>query len=158
VALQCDFAFSNKCCPDIALFVSDDLAFLVGFGFWQAESKDNDEDGRASTEPEEWTPSVRCGVHKTSCESSRQQVPKSIALLQHSRNQTTSFLWTIFQGCCGSITVQPAHCNSEQCSAGKELFVSLTETGPEFENDEKKIIDHEGPFSSISIRCETERN
>ena len=125
---QCNFPFGNKCLPDIALLVSDRVTFYVCIGLRQAESEDDNQNGRAGAEPEEWAPAVRSGVDKTSRKCRGQKIAERIALLQHARNDSTSFLRAILESCCSSITIQTTHCNAEKCSAGKELLVGLTKS------------------------------
>ena len=99
---------------------------------------------------------MRRRVHQTSCESSSKKITKGVALLEHARDETSGFRRTIFQSGCGSVTIKTAHGDAEECATSQELLVCLAKAGAEFETDEQDVIDHEGPFTSIPISCDTE--
>lgn len=63
MSLEGDFSFGDEGGTDVALLISDGFSFDVCLGFGEAETKDNDQDRRASTEPIERSPSMRSGVN-----------------------------------------------------------------------------------------------
>ena len=95
------------------------------------------------------------GVDKASRKSCCKKISKCIALLQHTRYQTTSKFWAIFQRSCSSISIKTTHGNTEERSASQELLVSLTETGSQLQDNEQDVVDDKWPFSSISICSKT---
>ena len=127
MALQRHLTFRNECPSDISTLISNKHALFKGIGFWKAETENDDQNWRAGAKPEERAPSVRCSVHKTSRKGCGHEISKCVTLLEHTGNDTTSFLRTIFKGCSCGIAVKPTHCNTEQGSAGKKLFVGLAE-------------------------------
>jgi hypothetical protein len=64
--LQSDFSFSDESPSNITPLISNQLPLLERIGFRQAKAENDDQNRRAGTEPEEWTPSMRCGIDKTS--------------------------------------------------------------------------------------------
>lgn len=134
------------------------LATPVGMGLGQEISDNDEDDGRASAEPEQGSPTVRRGVDQGATEGGRKQVAKRVALLEHARDHTTGLLWAVFQRRCGDVAIQTAHCNAKEGAAGQELLVCLTEARCQLQDNEQDIIDYEGPLSAIAIRCDTERD
>ena len=51
---------------------------LVNGCLREHETEENDKDGRAGTEPEEWAPAMGCGVDEASSKGRRQKVTKSV--------------------------------------------------------------------------------
>jgi hypothetical protein len=154
--LERNLSFSDESSSDITTFISNENTLLVGVGLRQAKTEDDDEDRRASTEPEEWPPSMARSVDQSSSESCRKQISKCISLLQYTRDQTTRRLGTILKSSRGSISIETAHGDTEERTAGKELFVGLAETGAELEDDEEKVVDNERPLSTVTVGSNTE--
>ena len=89
---QRNSAFSYESTSNIALRRTDSLPLSEGFGLWQAQSEDNDEDRWACTEPEQGSPAVRRGIDKTTSKHRGKEVAKSIPLLQHPAYDTSCCL------------------------------------------------------------------
>jgi hypothetical protein len=155
MSLDCDHSFGDESCTNVALLISDYLTFDVCICFWEAETEDNDQDRWASTEPVKRSPSMRSGINETSSKCCGEKVSKSITLLQHPRQKTTSLFRTVFEGCCGCVAIKTTHCDTEQSTTGEELFVGVTEAGSELQDNEEDVVDDERPFASISISSET---
>lgn len=85
-------------------------------------------------------------INQTSGKCGCEQIAKSIALLKHTRDYTTSCFWAIFKRSCSRITVQTTHCNSKERSTCKERLIGGTETGAEFQNNEKEVVDYKRPL------------
>ena len=62
VLAEGDFAFGQECACDVTLGSSESLPVTVGLCFWQAQTENDDQDWRACSEPEQWTPAVGSGV------------------------------------------------------------------------------------------------
>ena len=151
VSLEGHLSLSNKCRTNVTPLLSNKNAFEVSVGFWQAKSENDDENGRASAKPEKRTPAMAGSIYQGSRKGCGKEIPERIALLEHTRYQSTGFLGAIFQSRCRSITVQTTHCNTKQRSAGQELLVILAESSTEFKNHEQEIVDDEGPLASVPI-------
>ena len=65
--------------------------------FGQAKTEDDEQDGGASSEPEEWPPTVVSGVDETPCECGHEQITKRIALLEQARDDPPGFWGAILQ-------------------------------------------------------------
>lgn len=156
VALQCDLSFSDESLAKVSIGVSDSNTLVELSGLTEAETKGNDEDWWAGTEPEEWTPTVRGGADETTRESSGQKVTKGISLLEHTRDQTTSSIWAVLEGSGSSVSVKSSHGNTEKGTASKELWVCLGETSTELKDDEENVVGDERPLASISVSSDTE--
>lgn len=99
---------------------------------------------------------MRSGVDKATRKRSDQQVTKGVTLLQHSRDNTTGLWGTILQSSSSNITIQTTHGNTEKRTAGQELFVCLTETGTQLQDNEENVVGDKGPFPAVAIRQDTE--
>lgn len=99
---------------------------------------------------------MRSSANQSTSKDHSKKVSKSITLLKHTRDETSSILGTILEGGGSGVTVQTTHGNTEQSTNGKELFVILTETSSQFENDEQNVVDDEGPLSAVTICGNTE--
>lgn len=81
-----------------------------------------------------------------------------LPLLHHSRNYTTSVFRTIFQ-CSGCyVPVKASHGNTEQSTHSEELLEGVAETGAQFQDNEKKVIDDKWPSPSPSVGSNTEKD
>ena len=156
MALQSNSTFSDEGFPNISTLISDQDSLFVRIRFRKTQTESDEKNWWTSTKPKERTPSVRSGIDETSRKRSREKIAEGIALLQHTRDQTTSLLWTIFERCSSSVSVKTTHRNPEQRSAGEKLWVCLTKSSAEFKDDEEKIVDDERPFSSVPIGSKTE--
>lgn len=56
------------------------LSLLECLSLWQVQTPDDEEDGRASREPEEWSPAVSGGVDECAGEDGCEEVTKSISV------------------------------------------------------------------------------
>ena len=124
---------------------SNTSMLLVNGRLWEHKTEQNDQDGRASTEPEERAPAVRGRVDKTSGKGRRQEIAESVLgklvlgiwhweyfthpLLQNTTHQSTGFFREIFEGGGSSVSVQTTHCHTEKSSACKELSIGVREPG-----------------------------
>ena len=156
MTFQRHFAFSNERPPDISTLVPDELTLLERIGFWQTETEDDEQNRRAGTEPIQRTPAVRRSIDKTPRKCCRQKVPKSVSLLQHTRNNTTCRMRAVLQSRRGGITIQTTHRDTEQRSTGQELLVGLAEARAELQRDEEDVVHYERPFPSVAIGGHTE--
>jgi len=94
-------------------------------------------------------------IDQSAGEGCCQEIAKGIALLKHTRNNSTSFTRAIFEcGSCG-ISIQSTHCNSVQGSYGQELLVCIAKASAKLEDDEENVVQDEGPLSSIAIGSNT---
>jgi len=101
---------------------------------------------------------VRCGVNKSSCKSSGEEISKGISLLQHARNNTSGFRWTVLDGSGSSIAVKTSHGNSIDSPDCQKLLVGLAEAGTKLKNNKEDQVDDVGPFATVSISGDTECN
>lgn len=69
--LECDATFGNKCTGRTVLLAADLLTSSECLGFGKAETEEDNEYGRASTEPVQWPPAMRRGIDQGSGERSR---------------------------------------------------------------------------------------
>jgi len=67
--------------PLTRMILPDLLPLQKRVCFWEAQTEDDEENGRASAEPEERTPAVGCGVDETAGEDCCQDVAEGVALL-----------------------------------------------------------------------------
>lgn len=82
---------------------------LLTFGFgnlevvclWQKSAPDDDQDGRASAEPEKTSPSLRGRRNESSIEDGSEEITYRISLLEQTRKDTAGVVGKIFQ-CSGS--------------------------------------------------------
>ena len=148
-------AFGNEGNCHTAIRFSHSISFTVRCRLWETKTEEDDEDWGASAKPEKRTPAMRCGIHKTASKRCRQEISKRIALLQHTRYQTTCCLRAILEGRCCCIAIEASHGNAKESTTGEELLVGITKASPELEYDEEDIVDNEGPFPTISIGSDT---
>ena len=146
-----DGAFRQKRAGYAAVGFPHSGSIAIGCGFRQAETEDDDQDGRAGAKPVQWPPAVGCGVYESAGEGCSQEVPECITLLQHTGDETASCLRAVFEGsrCC--VAVEAAHGDAEEGAAGEELLVGVAETGAELEDDEEDVVDDERPFAAVSV-------
>jgi hypothetical protein len=66
VTFEGDFAFGDEGRGNVSTGLADDIALAEDFGFWETETKDDDEDWWAGTEPEElkWISLMSCKTGK----------------------------------------------------------------------------------------------
>jgi len=64
VLLKGDLAFGNESLANARASLANTLAFDEGIRLWETQTEDDDENWWGSSEPEEWSPSVRSGVDK----------------------------------------------------------------------------------------------
>lgn len=121
--LERDLALVDEGLTNVVFSLPDTLTLLVCLSLGQAETEEDDQDWRASTEPEQRALSVRGGADKCTSEDSRKQVTEDITLLQQSRDETSSRQRAVLQCSRSSIAVETAHSNTEQRSHSKELVV-----------------------------------
>jgi hypothetical protein len=152
---QCDLSFRNERSRKISLGLLESLTISKGLGLWKTETKENYQNRWTCSKPEERTPSMGRGIDKSASESRGQEVPKCIALLKHARYDASSCVRAIFQSCRSRIAVQATHCNPKESSNGQELAVGLCESSTQLQHDEEDVVNNEGPFSAISICCDT---
>lgn len=86
------------------------------------------------------------GVDEGSRERSCEEISKSIALLEHSRDDAAGGIRTIFEGGGCRVAIESTHCNAKERSHGQELLIRLSKAGAKLKNDEQDIVDDEGPF------------
>ena len=108
--------------------------------------------------PEQRAPPVRCGVNESSCKGSGEKIAKCISLLQHARNNTSGFRWTILDGSGSSVSVETSHGNSIDSPDCQKLLIGLTKASSKLENDEEDQVDNVGPFATVPISGDTECN
>lgn len=119
MALESDLALLEKGRGDAAADLSaDGLALSESLGLGETQTEDDDEDGRASSEPVEGSPAVGGGVDQAARERSSQQISEGVALLQETGDDTARLHGTILKGGGRCVTVQAAHGDSEESSAG----------------------------------------
>ncbi len=153
--LQRDPTFCDEHTGNIALRLADSLALDVSVRFWKEEAEDNEENRRAGAKPKEWSPSVACGVDEPSGKHRREQIAEGVPLLEHTAEDPSRRLWTVFQCRRRCVTIQAAHGNTEEGSTGQELLVRVAESCAEFQYDEQDVVHDERPLAPISIRCNT---
>ena len=157
MALEGNLSLSNEGTSNAwAARLAHSLTFAVCLCLGKAHSEQNEQYRRAGTEPEKRAPSVGSGVDKSTSEDHSKQVSEGVTLLQHSTDETTGLLRTVLKCCRGDVSVKPTHGDTEECTDGKKLVVGLAETGAEFEDDEKNVVDNERPLASVTICCDTE--
>ena len=155
VSLESDFALFDKSFPDIIPSSPNSLALDIRIGLGQAESENDEEHWRARAKPEERSPPMRSRVDQCTSKHRREQVSKSISLLQHPRNDASGPRRAVFQ-CCGcGVAVQASHCDTEQGANGEELFGRLTKACSEFQDDEEDVVDYERPLTAVSVGCDS---
>ncbi len=136
--------------------LSDTLTLLEGFGFWKAETEDDEQNGRARTKPIQRSPAVASCVHKRPGKDSCKKISEYVSNLQYPREETTSRRRTVFE-CSGySVAIHASHGNSEQAAATYELFVGVGETRCELKYNEENVVRDIRPFAAIPICNETE--
>jgi len=91
-------AFLHKQGGSVGFLLTQAFAFLVGLRFWQAEAEDDDEDGRASAEPEQGPPPMADCVNEGAREDGGEEVAKRITLLKHTGYNATSGSRAVFEG------------------------------------------------------------
>ena len=96
VLSQCNAGFGHEGACDTVTLFPERITFSIRFGFRQAQAEDDDQHWRACAKPEKWSPSVGSCVNQTTSEDHCQEVPKCIALLQHSRDNTSK-AWSVCQ-------------------------------------------------------------
>ena len=94
---------------------------------------------------------MRGRVHKSTSERGCEEVPKCVALLEHTRHETTGGFGAVFKGRGGCIAIQTAHGDAEEGAHGKKLGICLCEAGPKFEDDEEDVVDDKRPVNSTSV-------
>ena len=102
------------------------------------------------------------------------RVGETHTLLENTRNETSGFVRTVFEGRGGSVAVQTTHGNAKKCSAGEKLLVILGEPSSLFSllampdslsdkevvahqlnHDKEQIVDDKGPFPPVPISSDT---
>jgi hypothetical protein len=154
--LESNLALLDESLPNIVTSSPNTLTLDIRVSLWQAQSKDDEEDRGTRAEPKERPPSMGSSVDQRAGKDSREQVPKSISLLQHTRNDSPSPFRAVFQRCGCRITVQTSHCDTEKCADREEFVVGLAEACSEFQDDEKDVVDYERPFAAVSVCCNSE--
>lgn len=72
---------------------------------------------------------MRCSVDKSAREDCGEKVAECIALLEHSREDTTGFDRSIFKGCCSAVSVYSTHGDSEERTHTEELLITAGKMG-----------------------------
>lgn len=107
MALESDLSFGDESTSDVrASRLTNGYTFAVCLCLGKAQSEQDDQNGRACTEPEERAPStVRGVVDKSTGEDYREKVAKGVTLLQHTTDNTASLFRTVFKcgGCKWSV-------------------------------------------------------
>lgn len=159
MAFDSHLSFREKCGTDSAgNALTNPLPAPKRLCFGQAKTEDDEQHGRAGSEPEEWPPAVLGGVDETPRECGHEQITKRISLLQQARDDPPSFWGAILQRGSSDVAIQTAHCNAEQGAARQKLLVRRTKTGSQFEGNEQDVVQDERPFSTPSIGRDTECN
>ena len=153
--LQCDPALGHKGTRQASSRMPDLGPLNKGLGLRQTQAESNQQDGRTRRKPIKRPPAMGRRIDQRSCKNGSQQISKRITLLQHTGENAASGLGTIFEGSGSGITVQTAHGNTEEGAHGEELLVGVAEAGAEFEDDEEDVVDDEGPFAAVAVRCDT---
>lgn len=122
----------------------------------QTQTEGNDQDGRARREPIQRAPSMGGSIDQATRKRSCKQITKSITLLQQTGDDTTSLGRAVLESSSSSVTVQTAHGDTEEGTAGQELLIGLAESAAQLDDDEEELVDDEGPFPAIAIRGNTE--
>lgn len=119
VPLEGDLALLKESRGDAATDLgTDGLALSESLGLGETQAEDDDEDGRASSEPVEGSPAVRGGVDEAAGERCCQQVSEGVALLQETGHDTARLHGTVLESGGRCITIQSAHGDSEESTAG----------------------------------------
>jgi hypothetical protein len=126
--LQRNLTFLDECLSNVAIGCPDELTVFERSSLRHHKPGDDDKNGWASAEPEERAPSVRGGIDESTRKDGSQEVSKCIPLLEHPRDDTSGFFGAILEGCSRCVSIEASHGNTEECSAGKELLVILSET------------------------------
>lgn len=158
VVLEGDFTFSDESAGDVLSCFADTLALDESVGLREAETVDDDQDWRAGTEPEKRSPSVRSGVDEATSEDGCEEVSECVSLLEHTRDDSSCGLWTVFKSGRRGVTVQTAHRHTVERTNSEELLVGLAETSSELEGDEKNVVDNERPLAAVAVRSDTKEN
>jgi hypothetical protein len=107
MALESNLSLGDESTSDIrASRLTNGYTLAICLCLGKAQSEQDDQNGRACTEPEERAPStVRGVVDKSTGEDYSKKVAKGITLLQHSTNDTASLFRTVFKcsGCKWSV-------------------------------------------------------
>lgn len=156
VSFEGDLALGDESFRNVAVSLADGHALVKRVSLGKAQTEYNDKDWWTSAEPEKGTPSVAGGVDEAAGKGRCEEVAEGVTLLQHTGDETSGSFRAIFECSGGGVSIEASHGNSEEGAAGEELFVGLTETGTEFENDEEKVIDDKGPFAAVSVCGNTE--
>lgn len=126
MSLQSYFTFCNERRANIPSCLTYCDALVKGVSLGEHKSEDDNENGRACTEPEKWPPSMGCRVDKAASKDRRQEISKGVSLLQHTGNNTSSGWGTILKCRSSCVTVKAAHCNTKEGSAGEKLLIGLS--------------------------------
>ena len=140
-----DLAFGYEGAGYVAALLANGDTVAERLGLRQAEAEEDDQDRGPGAEPEKRPPAVRGGVDEPARKGRGEQVAKCVALLEHAGDETAGRWRTVFDGGCGGVSVQPAHCDAEECSHGEELLVGLAEACAELEDDEEDVVNYKGP-------------
>lgn len=159
VALKRDLTLGHEGCSDTTTHLGTRLLTTTeSLRLGQTQTERDDQQRRASSEPVQRTPAMRGCIDETARKGRREQIPKSITLLQQTRDNTTCFGRAILERSSRSVTVQTTHGDAKDSAAGQELLVGLTETTTELDGDEKQLVDDKGPLTTIPIRGNTKDN
>ena len=148
---ESNLAFREKRRSRTQIF-SSLLSFPESLRLRKTKPESNNKHRNSSGEPVIRSPSVRSGADEGTRKSSSKQVPKSIALLKETRDNTPSLDRAILEGCGCGIAVDTAHGDSKESTASQELLVGLAETGPQLKGNEHHIVGDKGPLPAPTVR------
>lgn len=114
MSLESNFAFCEEGTGEATGRVSDGITFAVDLRLREAEPEDDNQYRRTGAEPKKWSPGVLGRVDQSPREDGGQQVPKSVALLQHAREDPSGVVRAIFQCSRRRIPVQTTHRDAEK--------------------------------------------
>ena len=158
VSLHRNLALREERAGQVAVLLPHEISLTVAASLRKAKSEEDNQDWRASSEPVQRAPTMAGRANQTSRERSREEIPKRIPLLKHSRYDSTSSWRTVLKRSRRSITIQTSHGNTEKSATCQELAVRIAETGTKLQYNEEHVVHDEGPFASVPIGCDTEND
>lgn len=155
MTLKSHLAFGNEGRRDTRLAFTKGLPAPEGLSLRQAKTEENDQHRRAGAEPEEGPPAVGGGVDEAPRKGRGKQIPEGVTLLEHTGDDTAGLFGAVLECGRGGITVQTAHGDSEQGTAGQELPIGLAESRSKLEYDEQDVVDDKRPLATPPVRSNT---
>lgn len=154
-----NLCFGNKNGGD-ALFrgvviVTSSDALLVCASFWKTQTEDDEEDWGKSGKPVVRSPSGTGSVDESSCKRSCEEIAKRITLLEQARHNTTSLRGAVFESSSSNVAIKAAHSDAKESTNTQELFISLTESSTQLQDNEEGIVNDKGPFTPKPVRSDT---